>query len=103
MGEVTGGWTDETVDGNRIQKFHVAGKLVAALGEGLTGTATIGAGDHNIRCEHKLGQVPHVFVFPQQNVAPQRFHVEQKSATIFFIQLNGRAAIMYDFDWIVLP
>jgi hypothetical protein len=97
--EMTGGWT---TDGH-IQRFLGDGKVLAALGEGLTGTDTISSGGTSVTCTHKLGVIPKVMVTPLQEMLTFQIYVTNKTTTTFDICIDTAAEADYSFDWLALP
>ena len=84
----------------------VGGNIVSVRGSGLSGNATIPAGNTSVAVNHSLGNglTPKVFIQPTQKMAALNWWVSGKSASQFTINISAASAgSALSFDWLVSP
>jgi hypothetical protein len=86
-------------------QFIVGGAIVSVRGAGLSGVATIPAGQTSITVNHSLGNglTPKVFVEPQQDMGTIRKYVTNRTASSFKINISASSGSALVFDWSVSP
>jgi hypothetical protein len=87
-------------------QFIVGGNIVSIRGSGLSGNATIAAGNTSVTVNHSLGNglTPKVLLQPVQKMGSLNWWVSGKSATQFTINISqASAGSALSFDWIVVP
>jgi hypothetical protein len=87
-------------------QYIVGGNIVSVRGAGLSGNATITAGNTSVNVSHSLGNglTPKVFVTPVQKMGSLTYWVSGKSASQFTINISAASAgSALSFDWTVTP
>ena len=87
-------------------QFIVGGSIVSVRGSGLSGTATIAAGNTSVTVNHSLGNglTPKVLLTPVQKMGTLTWWTSGKSASQFTINISAASAgSALSFDWLVSP
>jgi hypothetical protein len=87
-------------------QYVVGGNIVSVRGAGLSGSATIAAGNTSVTVSHSLGNglTPKVFLQPTQKMGSLNWWASGKSPTQFTINISAASAgTALSFDWIVSP